>query len=103
MLQSDADLLKTNVQLNLLHFRKKFIAKLHVAGRSADQLNGLFCQYDHFSRKQYAPQFAGQLDDPQLNPLRTYLDVTKSSASYEHQLRIIAINLQISATTDVLQ
>ena len=35
MLQPDADLLETNVQLNLLNFRHKFNAKLHVAGRSA--------------------------------------------------------------------
>ena len=49
MLQPDADLLETNVQLNLLNFRQKFIAKLHVAGRSADQPDGLFGQYYHLS------------------------------------------------------
>ena len=57
MLQPDADLLETNVQLNLLNFLQKLIAKLHVAGSSADQPDGLFGQGYHLSRKQYAQHF----------------------------------------------
>ena len=85
MLQPDADLLETNVQLNLLNFRHKFIAKLHVAGRSADQPDGLFVQYYHLSRTQYAQQFTDRVNGPQLQALPP-LDMTRSSARYQHQI-----------------
>ena len=101
MLQPDSDLLETNIQLNLLNFRQKFIAKLHVAGRSADQPAGLFGQFYHLSRKQYAQQFAGMENGPQLKSLPP-LDITKSFKRYEHQMHIAAINLQLSAVTEVL-
>ena len=77
MLQPDADLLEPNVQLNLLNFRQKLIAKLHVAGRSADQPDGLFGQGYHLSRKQYVQQFADRVNGPQIQSL-PQLDMTKS-------------------------
>ena len=55
MLQPDADLLEPNVQLNLLTFRQKLIAKLHVAGRSAEQPDGLFGQFYHLSIESSMP------------------------------------------------
>ena len=82
MLQPDADLLEPNVQLNLLTFRPKLIAKLHVAGRSADQPDGLFGQDYHLSRKQYAQQFADRVNGPQIQSL-PQLDMTRSSARYQ--------------------
>ena len=67
---TDTDLLENNVQLNLLNFRQKFIAKLQVAGRSAEQPDGLFGQYYHLSRTQYAQQFAGTVNGPQIQTKR---------------------------------
>ena len=103
MLQPDADLLEPNLQLNLLTFRQKLPAKLHVAGRSADQPDGLFGQGYHLSRKQYTQQFAGMLYGPQIPALQP-LDMIRSSARYryQHQIQTAAINLQIAAITDVL-
>ena len=100
MLQPDTDLLENNVQLNLLNFRQQFIAKLHVAGRSAEQPDGLLGQYYHLSRTQYAQQFAGRVNGPQIQTLPP-LDMTKSSARYQHQVQTAAINLQIAAITEV--
>ena len=101
MLNPDIDLLESNVQLNLLNFRQKFIAKLHVSGRSADQPDGLFGQGYHLSRKQYAQQFADRVNGPQIQ-LLPQLDMTRSSARYQHQIQTAAINLQLAAITDVL-
>ena len=83
MLQPDADLLEPNVQLNLLTFRHKLIAKLHVAGRSAEQPDGLFGQGYHLSRKQYTQQLADRVNGAQIQAL-PQLDMTKSSARYQH-------------------
>ena len=101
MLQPDCDILETNVQLNLLNFRQKFIAKLHVSGRSAEQPDGLFGEFYHFSRKQYAQQFAGMINGPQI-PVLPPLDMTKSSARYQHQIQTAAINLKLKAISEVL-
>ena len=100
MLNPDADLLEPNVHMNLLNFRQKFIAKLHVAGRSADQPDGLFGQYYHLSRKMYEQQFVGKVNGPQLQTLPP-LDMNKSSARYQHQVQTAAINLKIAAITEV--
>ena len=103
MLQPDADLLETNVQLNLLNFKQKFISKLHILGRSAEQPDGLFGEFYHFSRKQYAQQFAGIINGPQI-PVLLPLDMTRSSARYryQHQIQVAAINLRLAAISEVL-
>ena len=100
MLNPDIDLLESNVQLNLLNFRQKFIAKLHVAGRSAEQPDGLFGEYYHLSRKQYAQQFAGRTNGPQI-PVLPVLDMSRGAARYLHQQQTAAINLKIAAITEV--
>ena len=51
MLNPDTDLLESNVQLNLLNFKQKFISKLHILGRSAEQPDGLFGEFYHLSRQ----------------------------------------------------
>ena len=101
MLNPDTDLLEGNVQLNLLLFQQKFIAKLNIADRSADQPTGLFGQHFHLSRRQYQQLFPGELNAPQL-PLLPALSLTRSSERYQHQLITAATNLQIAATTEVL-
>ena len=101
MLNPDTELLESNVQLNLLNFNQRFIAKLNLAGRSADQSTGLFGQHFHLSRRQYQQLFPGESNGPQL-PVLPFLDLMKSSARYQHQLITAAINLQIAATSEVL-
>ena len=93
--------METNVQLNLLNFKQKFISKLHILGRSAEQPDGLFGEFYHFSRKQYAQQFAGMINGPQI-PVLPPLDITKSSARYQHQIQTAAINLKLAAMSKVL-
>ena len=77
MLQPDSNILKTNVQLNLLNFRQKFISKLHILGRSAEQPNGLYGEFYHLSRIEYAQQFAGLLNGPKI-PVLQPLDMTRT-------------------------
>ena len=101
MLNPDIDLLEGNVQLNLLNFLQKFIAKLHIAGRSADHPTGLFGQHFHLSRRQYQQLFPGELNGPQL-PALPALNLTRSSERYQYQVITAAINLQIAARTEVL-
>ena len=73
MLNPDFDLLESNVQLNLLTFRQKFLARLHTAGRSAEHPDGLFGEHYHLSRKLYAQQFSGRNDGPQIPALGSTL------------------------------
>ena len=82
-----------------MNFNQKFIAKLNLAGRSADQPTGLFGQHFHLSRRQYQQLFPNAPNGPQL-PVLPSLDLTKSSARYQHQLITAAANLQIAATAE---
>ena len=100
MLSPDFDLLESNVQLNLLTFRQKFLARLHTAGRSAEHPDGLFGEHYHLSRKLYAQQFSGRNDGPQI-PALPVLDMSRGAARYLHQQLTAAINLKIAAITDV--